>query len=186
MTARHRLRGSTIIEVSVAAMLTALVMGSGLGIFIYGMTSFYKGQTRLDSQANAQVAIRRVSYELREASSVTLDSNGQGITYVKASTDSSGNVIVPLVSDGVSRRIYLSGSTLILTAGSVSRNLCYNVTTTDPNTGSAYQIFTPGTGSVIRSVTIMLATQTSTTNYGASNSRARETIYLRNVPDLSR
>jgi hypothetical protein len=119
---------------------------------------------------------------------VSVDSNGLGITYYLPQKDGNGNIIVPEVTDGVTRRIELDGTTINMIASGNSRSICYNVVLTDPNSpgGTApYQIFVPGGGTTTRSLTVMVVTQRQ--GYGAETvtSRNRETMYLRNVPQLN-
>ena len=183
----RRIRGSSLIEVSVAATLTMGVMVSGLLIFVFGMSGVYKGQGRIDVESAAQEAIRRISYEIRESMSVTVDSNGMGVTYRKAVTDSNGNITTPVTWDNITRRIALSGTQIVLSTGTSYRVIAYNVITTDPlNGGAAYQIFTPSQGSITRALTIMVANQSTTSYSGVVTNRSRETIYLRNVPSITR
>lgn len=183
----RRLRGISLIEVSVAATLTITVMVGGLGVFLYGMSGFYKGQGRLDAQSGAQIAMRRVSYELREAMSATVDSDGMGVSYRKAAVDANGNITTPVTWDNISRRIALTNGQLQLTVGGNSRVIAYNVITTDPLNGdAAYVLFTPSTGTITRSINVMIAVQSSSTATGIVKSRARETIFLRNVPEITR
>lgn len=83
------------------------------------------------------------------------------------------------------RRIELDGTDINLVADGTTRTICKNISPTDPNTGGSYLLFTAGSGSVTRSITILVAT----TNVGDLNktysARYRETIFLRNIPELT-
>ncbi len=177
----------TLVEVSVAATLTVMVMGASLSICIYGVSGFFKNQAKVDSESASQLAIRKIAIELREAMSVTVDSNGNGLNYVKGTADSSGNLVIPLATDGVTRRIAVSGTTITITSGTITRTLIRNVIMTDPtNNNAAYQMFTTNGSGITRFLNVMLVIQAQDSPYKVSTSRSRETIYLRNVPESIR
>ena len=173
----------TLVEVSSAATITIMVLTAALSICIYGLSGFFKGQARVDAESASEVSIRKIAIELRDAMSVTIDSNGNGITYTKNTLDGSGNIVVPPTSDGVTRRIALSGSNIVLTSGSTTRTLARNVIQTDPaNANAAYRIFSTTDVGIVRSVRILVVIQSQDMPYEAYKSRARETIYFRNIP----
>lgn len=143
----------------------------------------------MDAESSAQRAIRRISSELRQAMAVTVDPGGMGVTYRLPVVDSNGNYTVPPVWDGVTRRIERSGTNLDLVIGASRRRLASGVILTDPfstNGSSAYQIFTPGAGTITRQVTVQLSIQKNSIKSYQVSSRGRETIFLRNIPDLIR
>lgn len=185
----RRQRGMTLAEVVIASGLSTVVLITGFGIFVAGMSSWLRGSGRINAEATSSTAMRIVSRELREAMTVNVDSNGQGISYIKPAKDSTGGYATPLVSDGITRRIALSGSNLILTTGSSNRTICTNLITTDPySTGgaSAYKIFTPGATGIVRSLNVMIVAKCSAFEGESVTSRSRETVYLRNIPTLTR
>jgi hypothetical protein len=154
-----------------------------------GSTSWIKGSANLDADTSAERAVRRISGELREAMAVTVDAGGQGLSYRLPTKDGSGNFSSPITWDGVNRRIALSGDQIQIVSGAATRVLIKNVTTTDPSTNAAYQLFTPGAGVVARAITIKVATSVEALKKQSNNqtrkSRYRETIYLRNIPELT-
>jgi hypothetical protein len=177
----------------IAAGLSALVF-AGIGVLLVGgMSTWIMGEAKVDAESTAELGIRTVTNELRSAMLVTVDSNGLGLTYELPAKDSSGNYVSPLVWDGVSRRFALANSTLYKSYGGSSFGVVTGVTLTDPLSPSGtgtYQIFTPNAGAITRQITVELVTVrdgvTSTAYNAKTNARNRETIYLRNVPQISR
>ena len=128
-----------------------------------------------------------MSAELRQAMSVTVDGNGLGLSYRMPVIDSGGNYTVPPVWDNVNRRIELNGTNLNIVTGGSTRRIASGVILTDPlspgGTGS-YKVFTPGAGVITRQVTVQLVVRKTTLKQQTKSSRNRETIYLRNIPEL--
>ena len=180
-------------EVVIASSVSALVCAAVSVLLVGGMSSWIMGEAKVDAESTAELGIRTITNELRSAMMVTVDSNGLGLTYELPAKDSNGNYVSPIVWDGGTRRLALTNSTLYKSAGSTSTGVVTGVTLTDPlspgGTGT-YQIFTPNTGTVTRQVTVELVTvRNGVTNYAynaTTNARNRETIYLRNVPQISR
>ena len=140
------------------------------------------------AETDSQKAVRIVSQKLREAWGVALDANGLGLTYILPKKDGTGNYITPPTSDGVTRRIELDGTTLNIITNGVSRPVCTGVILTDPlstNGTTPYQIFSSPAGAVTRQITIQVVTQRNTFKSAKVTSRTRETIFLRNVPELT-
>ncbi len=103
-------RGQTLVEMTLAISLTAVVCTAGISTLLLGMGSWYRGQTRIDVEGTAQKAVRQIAMTLRTAMSVTVDTNGQGLTYRMPMLDTYGNFIQPATWDGVTRRIELDGT----------------------------------------------------------------------------
>ena len=188
MINRRRRLGTTLIEALMAAVLTAIVLAGALGLTVTGNLAWYRGEGNIQAESTSQDSIRVMAQDLRQAMYVAVDPNGLGLTYYLPAKDDTGTNIVPEVSDGVTYRVELDGSTLNMIAGGVTSKVCDNVILTDPNSpggASPYVIFTPGQGTTTRSLTVMVVTQRQ--GYGAEQvtARCRETIYLRNVPQLS-
>lgn len=191
MRKRRKTRGSTLIEIITATSISMLVLLVGCATFVLGMETWFRGQARLDANEASQQAVREISMELREAMSVTVDAGGQGLSFRRPLKDGNGSYVQPITWDGVARRLQLDGSNnLQVTAsdGTAARTLCKNVIFTDPlsagGTG-AYQIFTPGAGAITRSLTVMVVTRRGLYRQETVTSRSRETIFLRNIPQLT-
>lgn len=196
---RTRRRGATTLEIVTASFLSVLATFTAISVMISGLGTWAKGQGRIIAEGDAQAAVRAISNELREAMSVNFVS-GNTIDYRLPLKDDEGNFIVPAVWDGVNRQITWVatgsgiGSVRVTSNDGTYRTICRNVILRDPQSsgftpqtgGSAYNIFTPGAGSIARQITIMIVTRTNGSRQELVVSRSRETVYLRNVPTLSR
>lgn len=180
-------RASTLVETMFASSLTVAVLLVSVSTFLLAMVSWARGQGKIDAESGSQKAVRVLSKELREAMAVTVDSDGRGVTYRLPSYDENGNYTVPITWDGVTRRLEVQGSQIVMTAGGNSRTVCKNLILTDPLSSggsTAYRPFTGGAGSITRSLTIMVVLRTQSDGGRYVTSRSRETVYLRNIPDL--
>lgn len=178
-------RGVSLVETVIATGLSTLAFFGATLLFLSGTMSWMRGAGRIDSESTTNRAVRQVSRELREAMAVTVDSNGLGLTYRLPVKDGTGTYTNPIVWDGISRRIELQGSSLVITGGA-NHTICKNVILTDPQASGStpYVIFAAGTGSITRSLTVMLVSSRSADYNSTATSRSRETIYLRNIPQL--
>jgi hypothetical protein len=185
---RRSIRGVTLPEALFAAFLTAVILTTTLTLYVTGMMAWTRGEGQILSESGSHVGIRVIANEMRQAMNVVVDPTGLGLTY-NLPLQSNGSDVVPIQSDGVTRRIELDGSTLnMLANGVVARTICNNVILTDPlSPGAAqpYQIFTPSPGSITRSITVEIATQNSAFQAEKTSARNRETIFLRNIPQIS-
>lgn len=176
----------TLVEATLASVVTAAVLVTSLGVYIVGMMGWYRGEGNINAEMGSHTALRIIANELRQAMNVTVDPNGLGLTYTLP-LQSNGADVVPVKSDGVSRRIELDGTTLNMWANGVSRKLCSNVILTDPLSpggATAYQIFTPGAGTTTIAVTVMIVTKQPGYTSETLTARNRETIFIRNVPQV--
>ena len=190
MRKRRTTRGTTLVETLTAATMTVLVLSGAIAVLLYGLTSWARGQGRIAAETDSQKAVRIISQRLREACKVTVDANGLGLTYWIPPIDGTGQYVTPVPpnGDGVLRRIELNGSTLNIVTGGISRSICPGVILTDPLSAGGttpYVIFSSPTGVVTRQITIQIVTQRNTYKAANVTSRTRETIYLRNVQELT-
>ncbi len=65
-------RGTSIVEVMVACLVSLLIVTAVLELFIHGGYLYMRGQTRADLQANGLVALNELSGELRRTALSTL------------------------------------------------------------------------------------------------------------------
>jgi hypothetical protein len=152
---------------------------------ISGSAAWAKGMGKIGAETEAQMSVRVIAQQLREAMNVTVDSNGMGLTFQIPQKDSNGNFSVPEVSDGVTHRLEAEGNSLVLITGNSKRILSKDLIFTDPvsaNGATAYQLFTPGSGAITRQVTIEVATKRFGYKANTVSTRSRETIFLRNIP----
>lgn len=186
---RHRTqRGATLVEVLTASSISAIVIVTGILTFLFGMSSWLKGQARIEVETESQRAIRVIAQELREAMAVSIDGDGLGLTYRLPEKDADGDFVVPAEWDGIERRIELSSDALQMTVDDGPR--AYSAPTSFSKTlsgeGEPYEIFVPGAGAVTRQIHITVATQRNRYRQEYVTSRSRETIFLRNVPELTK
>lgn len=202
---RSRKAGFTLPEVVVGSVISTIVLTSALSLFIACAGAWARGENLMDGENDTRQAVRVISDELRQAMLVTIDADGRGITYRHPNKDVNGNFSVPVVWDGVSRRIYLNGTNLILRGnGGIERVVARNVLTVDPfmlstttvqrkmrNTSQgvevapSYRIFTPSSAGLINEVIVQIVTGTKGGRVGESlRTRKRERVVLRNVPEL--
>ena len=183
----RRKRGATLLEVITSAGLSALTLVGGVACFMSGMMSWTKGVGAMDSINSSQSATKLICQQLREAMTVSISNNGNTATFSLPLKDESGSYVLPLVSDGVSRQFNLtSDGTLNLVTAGTTRRMTANVLSTDPATNAAYSIFSANGGLVTRRITVHVVTSKQGFRNNWTPTRSRESVYLRNVPDLSR
>jgi hypothetical protein len=184
----RRVRGVTLPEALFAAFLTAVILTFTLSLYVTGMMAWLRGEGNILSETGSDVAIRVVANEMRQAMNVVVDANGNGLTY-NLPLQANGTDVIPISTDGVTRRIELDGSSLnMLANGAVTRTICKGVILTDPLSPGgtqAYKIFTPSAGSITRSITVEVANRASSYQAETISARNRETIFLRNIPQIS-
>src|SRR5947209_4050189 len=154
--------GATLIELLTAAGITIVVLLGSLSILVAGSASWAQGLSKIGAEMDAQMSVRAISQQLAEAMFVSVDSDGMGLTYRLPEKDATGNYVLPITWDGVSRRIEVQNKNLVLIDRGVKRVLAHGLILTDPlsSRGTApYHIFTPGAGTLTRQVTVEVATQ---------------------------
>lgn len=183
-------RGVSTLEVVISSGMTVTILVAAVSIFLLGMMTWFRGQARIDANGTSQKAVREIASELREAMFVSVDADGKGLSFQRPAKDGTGTYTQPEVWDNVTRRLYVNGSGELWLSnnGTNVRRLCKDIILTDPLSSggtAAYKPFIPGAGSLVRSLTIMIVTQKSNYKNEQVSSRSRETIFLRNVPQLT-
>lgn len=181
-------RGVTLVETMFSVGMTSVVMLAALSLLVFGLVSWTRGQGRIDVEWASQAAVRTISKEIREAMAVTVDADGRGVTYRLPQYTAGGGYVIPMTWDGISRRIEITADGRCVMYGTgYSMTLCNNVILTDPRaSNAAYRPFVPGNGTVTRSINLMLVTRANVDRGQTVTNRSRETIFLRNIPDLYR
>lgn len=181
-------QGFSLVEVLIAAGISTLALFSATTVFLAGMSNWAKGQGQIDAETNSQRAVRTIANELRQAMSVFPASDGMSVQYRMPQLDVNGDYVIPVVWDGVDRSIYYQNGEIKIEEGGVARVICRNVVTHDYRAVNepAYKIFTPAPGSITRQITIQVVTRTNGARDEMVVGRKRETIYLRNIPELTR
>jgi Tfp pilus assembly protein PilW len=183
---RNHKRGMTLFEVLAATTISSMTLIGGVAVYISGMMSWTKGEGAIDSLNNAQNPIRLVSMELREATKVQVNSAGTYLSYELPLKDSSGDYVLPLQSDSTVRYFQLLNDDLIQVVGSRSRVIAKHVLPQDPQTGQSYKIFQTNGAAIARQVIVQIAASRQGYQENWEPTRARESICLRNVPQLTR
>lgn len=184
--ARKKNFGGSLVEVSVAAVVGTMVLGTALTLFIAGAGMWVRGSEMVEAESQSRQAIRVISDQLRQAMVVVVDGNGQGVTYRLPTRNATTGIFnVPAVWDGVNRRMFHQNGNIILQENTATRVICRNVVLQDPQNGNAnYTIFSAPPVALIREVTVQVVTRR--TRQGRSYlGRKRETVYLRNIPKLT-
>lgn len=185
MSKRKRIKGMSSVEVMVATSISAAVLATAIMLFIFGMSQWTRGQSRIIAESGSQVAVRVLEDELRSAMAVTVDENGLGLSYRMPAKDAEGNLISPAEWDGIERRLEYVDGLVRATEGTRQRVLTRNVVLIDPKTNQSYKLFSAGAGKITRQLTIMVVTKTNEYRTEYTTSRSRETVYLRNIPELT-
>lgn len=174
-------------EVVIASGISTFVMYSLVLTLLSGSGSWIKGQSKIDVDVSSQQSLRAITVELREAMSVNIVDDGKTVEY-RLPKKENGEYKVPAEWDGVERKLKFNtnAKTVTKVADATTTVLCTGVYATDPKTGTGYKVFTPGAGAITRDVTIMLVLAAGEGSSSSEKSRIRETIYLRNVPSLTR
>jgi Flp pilus assembly pilin Flp len=72
--------GFTMVELVIVTLVTVVLMAGLSNMFISGLRASSTASTRLSGQSNMNVALSRLEFEARCASSAALVSSGQGVT----------------------------------------------------------------------------------------------------------
>lgn len=195
--------GMSLMEVAVAAGVSAVTLGFSVSVFMMASSSWARGENRIAGENDVRQTVRIISDELREAMWVSVDADGQGLTYRKPKKEPTGEFSIPVVWDGLDRRIELENDTIVLSeSATVERVICRGVMTKDPFRSSNhamdsaisktasngswqnYKIFEPNVGTFTTEVRVTVVTS----NRGGAGefvrARKREVVALRNVPEL--
>ena len=109
--------GFSLFEAAVTATMTTMVLGAGVGLYVAGLTNWARGERSMRTSDGSRQGVRKAVDELRLAMNATVDSDGHGVTFQKPKTDINGNFILPLVSDGIDRRLYYQAGKLMMNDG---------------------------------------------------------------------
>ncbi|MBS1707899.1 MAG: hypothetical protein JSS65_04165 [Armatimonadetes bacterium] len=199
---RRLVAGLSTVESLVASVITTMVLFTAVGAYLAGMGSWARGEAWIDVQQQSRNAVRSVSDELREAMYVTVDADGMGLSYRLPTKTVSGSFTVPLTWDGVNRRIYYSNGGLWVSDANTQVQVAKGVITMDPFLGAdnartvviksgtytapSYKIFVPDGNSTIRSITVCAVTRSRGKGAETIHARHRETVFLRNVPSITK
>ena len=191
MTRRSRIRrGMTMVEVVTAASISTLVITGALTIFLSGMRDWARGTQRIDAETQSRQAVRAIASTLRGARQVVVAGDGQSLTFRLPPVSANGMYQATPDWDGVNRSLLYNNGNLIYRVAGSDRILARNVVVQDPLLGSGsagnYRIFTPSTGVITRQLTVKVVCQVTSSQGKVSLGRKRESVYLRNIPLLTK
>jgi hypothetical protein len=171
-----------------AAGLTATVVMTSVAIFLFASYTWLKGSAHVMAEADSELAIQAIDRQLRESLLIAVDANGNGLTYELPLHNPDGSYAVPEVWDNVTRRIALSGTSLVMTSsGGPTQVLARSIYPYDPLASgqTTYKIFTAPAGQKISFLTVMIVTSQLDGQQNLITSRSREAVYLRNLPQAA-
>jgi prepilin-type N-terminal cleavage/methylation domain-containing protein len=190
-TLRARLQpqsGFTLIEMLVSMVVMGLVMGGLANIFISGSRASSDGQARLTSQQNVTVALTRLEYDARCASTASLlnksGSNGGGVhlSIPSQCTHSSGDVSWCVTSGSLVRYAATTctgtGETFASSVTSATPFSCYTPTgAVDPQLVVALRVDSGGTSDATSATDyITMHNVAATSNAGGATALPATTI----------
>lgn len=188
MRRRRGLRGYSLVETLMAVSITSVVLFTATSVFLYASYDWIQNSVSVKADADSSLAVQVIDRQLRQAMVVTVDTNGNGVTYELPMQNPDGSYAVPLVWDGITRRIALQGTNLVMSGSDgSSETLAFNVYPYDPLAPpqTTYQIFTAPAVSSFTSLTVMVVTGVTDNAQNLVTSRSRQTVFLRNIPQTT-
>jgi hypothetical protein len=177
----------TLIESITGASITAMTLVGGVACFVSGMMSWTKGAASIEAMSKSQNAVKLMSQHLREAYKATVSTDGKQVTFQIPSKNPDGSYVIPMVSDNIDRIYKINNSNeLVYVVGGSTTIISKNILATDPATNASYRVFNANAGSVSRQLVIQLVTTRQGFRNNWEPNRTRESVYLRNIPQLSR
>lgn len=171
--------GLSLVELLVAVGLLSLVAfgTSTLIISSNRASSSIQDQSTVDS--GVALAAERVVGYLKEARSISIDSNGMGVTYQNPAKKTDGSYTLDYQGmEATSHRIYVSQGSLWQSDAS-SRPILKSIPGTDPATGTTLRVFSYGLNS--KQLAIRLVSQKSNSVRGPRYSAITIRIRPRNI-----
>lgn len=194
--AKHRrtLRGLSLVEVTVASVVSMLAIVGAMSVFLSGMSSWASGSRIISAQTKSENVVAMVVDELREATFVAVALDGRSVTFRKPALDANGNFVMDVhgspVWDGRTRTLYYDAGGFFMNDGlNPPWRLASNVILTDPEgtpPNAPYKIFSAGAGQNTREVTVKIVIRQQFMDRSDLYGRKRESVYLRNIPDTIR
>ena len=172
--------GLTLVEVMVSLGIVFMVVFGTSAILETASRSTDRTQSRSELETNVALAAEKVNACLMEARSITIDSNGLGLTYKYPPKDIDGTYTSSASAvESTSRRLYESGGDLYC-SDDPDHPILSDIPTNDPDTGSPLRIFTIGLNS--REIQVRLVSRRTVTGYQTVCSSMTTRVRPRNVP----
>ena len=171
----HNRKGFSVVEMVISLGIISLLILGIMSLFVGSSRSSDKTQVQNSVDTDVALAVERATGYLLEARSITVDSDGLGITYRRPATNTDGTYTSSFTSlEPTSHRLYVTGGTLY-TSEAVDRPILRDVPTTDPETGTALRVF--GAGLNGKEIVLRLACSRTTsrrqTKYSVVTTRLR-------------
>jgi Tfp pilus assembly protein PilW len=164
-----RTRGLTMAETLVGLSLTSLMFMMSLSFFTSSIGSLRKSDVRVQMSQKLNLALRKISQEVRGAATITISPDSKTLTFqlpkLNVATDpvtGEKEYTNPIQGDGVNRSFYVSGSNLYYNDGATAAKIiARDVSATDPDPQSSYYnqsypVFTFSSVGSTKGMTIML------------------------------
>lgn len=109
--------GFTVIETVISISIFTLLAMGGVSMMVAAAASWNREIAQSGVNTDTSRGLKIIARELRPALTVSIDANGQGITYRLPRRDTLGHIIVPVSAENTVYRIYRSqdGSSLLRT-----------------------------------------------------------------------
>jgi prepilin-type N-terminal cleavage/methylation domain-containing protein len=161
-------RGFTVVELLIVMVLMGIIMTAVVDVFVSGTRAGSDANARLAAQQNTRIALDRLEYQARCATSAALVSSGAGVTLtLPATCSNSSGTVTWCVTGGVLKRFpsaTCSGTTGVVYVRNVTSATPFSLITASGNL--------PQIGITITS---------DETNSAADAATLKDTITLRNA-----
>ena len=172
--------GMTLIEITVSLAIIILAVFGMTGILVHSGRSSARTQGQSDLDSGVALAAERVQGYLIEARSITIDTDGLGLTYKYPTKNPDGTYTSsPAAVEATSRRLDVSNGVLS-SSDEPDRPILTDIPDVDPETGTATRIFSVGLSG--REVQVRLVSQKTVTGGCTQHSAITSRIRPRNMP----
>jgi len=146
-------------ETLVTIGITSLILFGMTALMMDSTTSSDRTQTQSNTDTDVAIALEKVSALLLESRSITIDSDGCGITYRYPAESGGSYTPSAKALEAGSHRLYVSNGGLVC-SDDVDEVILDGIPSTDPDTGSALRIFNVGANA--KEIVIRLASSRTT------------------------
>jgi len=174
----------------IASSILTIILVAGVAVMASTLQSWVKNTRKVDAENSGSYAVRYIASRLQEAYSASVSSDGKTLTYYLPIKDGNGRYVTPIVAENTARQFYVSDGNLYDSQDGETRLLVPHISLVDPliaGSDKSYKPFLAGTGQVVHTITVHLVTlqQTSDSDTNKVRSRHRQTILLRNTPEIT-
>ena len=139
-----RRSGMTLIELIVSLGILTLAVFGMTAVLVQTSSSSDRTQARSDLDSSVALAAERVEHYLIEARSITIDTNGLGLTYKYPTKNTDGTYTSSANAvETTSRRLYVADGVLC-SSDEPDRPILADIPVTDPETAQPIRVFSAG------------------------------------------